>query len=129
MRMTLLARPQPGAVGAATGVLAWADCSLSIPPRVSPRKPEPPTRRMSRRVTPRWESQRSLPGWPGMQSIDMAGSFGRYGEADGALQLWFASQPTATPQFKGGTGRNFPNFELAVLYRCWRGSVNHLPKG
>ena len=55
-------RPQPGPPPLA-GVLlaAWADCSLSMPPSVMPSIAEPPTRRMSRRVTPRPLSQTSLP--------------------------------------------------------------------
>src|SRR5437667_6699933 len=112
MRMTLLARPQPGAVevAAAGSVAAWADCSLSIPPRLMPRKAEPPTRRMSRRVTPRWESHKSLPGWPGMQSIDMAGSFWSLMERQAGVATVVCFATHSHPQFKGGAGRNYPDF-------------------
>src|SRR5262249_31140963 len=81
-------------------------------PRVMPRRPEPPTRRMSRRVTPRCESQRSLPGWPGMQSIDMTGSLSGVLKAGGCWHsesrvLQSKKQPPKRDQtdFFGGTER------------------------
>src|SRR6187401_3408386 len=88
-------------------------------PRVIPRRPEPPTRRMSRRVTPRWESQRSLPGWPGMQSIDMAGSFSGVVKAGWAKAVVAFGTHSHPGHFAGGTGLKRPNFgsrrTIAVL--------------
>src|SRR6218665_1970959 len=66
--MTLLALPQPGPplVMPASTALAFI---LSSEPRVQPRMAEPPTRSRSRRVLPRWLSQRLRPGCPGIRSI------------------------------------------------------------
>ncbi len=62
--MMLLALPQPGPrlASAPRADAAW---SSSIEPRPRPSRPEPPTRRMSRRVTPSCGSHRSFPACPG----------------------------------------------------------------
>src|SRR5436190_786642 len=67
--MMLLALPQPGPPMREPVSLADAAWSWSNEPRLMPRSPEPPTRRMSRRVTPRCRSHRSLPADPGTMNI------------------------------------------------------------
>jgi hypothetical protein len=69
--MTLLALPKllPNLL-----VLACADCISNMLPSDKPAKADPPTLNMSRRVTPKFLSHKSLPGWPGMQRIDIARS-------------------------------------------------------
>src|SRR5436309_12136746 len=115
--MTLFALPQPGPpAGAGCDVVApWADCSFNMPPSDIPRNAEPPTRRMSRRVTPKLRSHKSLPGWPGMQSIDMA-EFLCCSSGKGTLR-WGACGSRSVPQtesFKGGEQDQAQNTQSAI---------------
>ncbi len=66
--MMLLALPQPGPrlTSPARAEAAWSSSSV---PRPIPSRPDPPTLRMSRRVTPSCSSQRSLPACPGTMII------------------------------------------------------------
>src|SRR3954466_2805874 len=67
--MMLLALPQPGPPTRLPVSRAEAAWSWSIEPRLRPSSPEPPTRKISRRVTPRCRSHRSLPAGPGTRII------------------------------------------------------------
>src|SRR5271157_1820708 len=71
--MILLALPQPGAPPALPPVTSAARaetaCSSSIEPRLRPSRPDPPTRRISRRVMPSCGSHRSFPACPGTMII------------------------------------------------------------
>src|SRR5438445_9452916 len=67
--MTLLALPKPLAAAGVLVSAAAADCSRNMVPRLMPKSPEPPTRRMSLRLQPRLLSHKSLPGRPGTMII------------------------------------------------------------
>src|SRR5271157_729329 len=71
--MILLAFPQPWAPPVlplvTSAARAETACSSSIEPRLRPSRPDPPTRRMSRRVMPSCGSHRSFPACPGTMII------------------------------------------------------------
>src|SRR5712692_7880790 len=104
--MTLLALPKPGPPWfcLAAAAAAWSE---KKPPRLRPSTDEPPTRRRSRRVRP---SQVSLPGRPGITSMDQhlsvgtlesGGTSGQRGIGQGRSVLTVAQ---STPLYRGVKG-------------------------
>src|SRR5205823_9719556 len=92
-----------------------ADIYYSISYIDHPKNADQHTRIISRRVTPKCESHKSLPGWPGMQSIDMPNSFAFRRVAAGREanhRLWWVPVfcPAKHSRFRQGTGRISPSF-------------------
>src|SRR6185437_10245746 len=94
MKMTLLALPNPGPPAVACAA-ADAFCKANIWPRLTPRMPEPPTQRRSRRVRPSQVSRETAPGTTSIAGLQREAG-GRQRAGCGRSLVYPGHRPPAT---------------------------------